>query len=59
LLHDEGSWSAGDLVDELARIAEIARKQGRSGLEKSRPTEPFLARGIAMSPRLTISKFNP
>ena len=40
------SLSARDLVDELARIAEIARKQGPVGLEKVETTEPFLAKGI-------------
>ena len=35
-----------DLVDELARIAEIARKQGPVGLEKVEADEPFLAKGI-------------
>src|ERR1700742_3448790 len=38
--------AAHDLVDELARIAEIARKQGPGGLEKVEPDEPFLAKGI-------------
>src|SRR6201990_1629877 len=38
--------SARDLVDELARIAEIARKQGPVGLEKVDTDEPFLANGI-------------
>ncbi|HVV40907.1 MAG TPA: MotA/TolQ/ExbB proton channel family protein [Nitrobacter sp.] len=38
--------SAHDLVDELARIAEIARKQGPVGLEKVETNEPFLAKGI-------------
>jgi chemotaxis protein MotA len=38
--------SAHDLVDELARIAEIARKQGPVGLEKVEADEPFLAKGI-------------
>ncbi len=40
------SLSARDLVDELARIAEIARKMGPVGLEKVETTEPFLAKGI-------------
>src|SRR4051794_1480077 len=40
------SLSARALVDELARIAEIARKQGPVGLEKVEPNEPFLAKGI-------------
>ena len=35
-----------DLVDELARIAEIARKQGPVGLEKVETEDPFLAKGI-------------
>jgi chemotaxis protein MotA len=38
--------SAHDLVDELARIAEIARKQGPVGLEKVEADDPFLAKGI-------------
>src|ERR1700732_963642 len=38
--------SARDLVEELARIAEIARKQGPVGLEKVETNEPFLAKGI-------------
>src|SRR5690349_16908335 len=38
--------TARDLVDELARIAEIARKQGPVGLEKVETNEPFLAKGI-------------
>src|SRR6201987_1704106 len=38
--------SARDLVDELARIAEIARKQGPVGLEKVEAEDPFLAKGI-------------
>src|SRR5881628_583273 len=38
--------SAHELVDELARIAEIDRKQGPVGLEKVETDEPFLAKGI-------------
>src|SRR6201991_1150724 len=38
--------SARDLFDELARIAEIARKQGPVGLEKVEANDPFLAKGI-------------
>ncbi|WP_398470773.1 motility protein A [Tardiphaga sp.] len=38
--------NARDLVDELARIAEIARKQGPVGLEKVETNDPFLAKGI-------------
>ena len=38
--------SAREMVDELARIAEIARKQGPVGLEKVETNDPFLAKGI-------------
>ena len=38
--------TARDLVDELARIAEVARKQGPVGLEKVEADDPFLAKGI-------------
>lgn len=38
--------SARDLVEELAKIAEIARKQGPVGLEKVEAADPFLAKGI-------------
>src|SRR5438552_1028469 len=38
--------SARDLVDELASVAEIARKQGPVGLEKVETDDPFLAKGI-------------
>ncbi|MFZ5739557.1 chemotaxis protein MotA [Rhodopseudomonas thermotolerans] len=38
--------SARDLVDELANIAEIARKSGPVGLEKVEADDPFLAKGI-------------
>src|ERR1700693_4128528 len=34
--------TAHDLVAELARIAETARKQGPVGLEKAETDEPFL-----------------
>src|ERR1019366_899694 len=34
--------SARDLVEELARIAEIARRRGPGGLGKVEPSEPFL-----------------
>jgi len=47
--------SARDLVDELARIAEIARKQGPVGLEKSTPTSRSWPRASATSPTATIS----
>jgi chemotaxis protein MotA len=35
-----------DLVDEIAKLAEIARKQGPMGLEKVEIEDPFLAKGI-------------
>ena len=38
--------TARGLVDELAGIAEIARKQGPVGLEKVETPDPFLAKGI-------------
>ncbi len=38
--------TARDLVDELASIAEIARKQGPVGLEKVETDDTFLAKGI-------------
>jgi len=38
--------TARDLVEELASIAEIARKQGPVGLEKVETDDPFLAKGI-------------
>ena len=47
--------SARDLVDELARIAEIARKQGRSDWKRSRPTSHFSPRESVTSPTVTIS----
>ncbi len=38
--------TARDLVDEIASIAEIARKQGPVGLEKVETDDTFLAKGI-------------
>jgi chemotaxis protein MotA len=38
--------SVRDLVDELARIADIARTQGPLALEKVETHDPFLAKGI-------------
>jgi chemotaxis protein MotA len=35
-----------ELVDEIAGIAEIARKQGPIGLEKVEVDDPFLAKGV-------------
>jgi len=35
-----------ELVDEIAGLAEIARKQGPMGLEKVEIDDPFLAKGI-------------
>jgi chemotaxis protein MotA len=37
-----------ELVDELAGIAEISRKQGPIGLEKVESNDPFLAKGIRL-----------
>jgi chemotaxis protein MotA len=39
------STNARDLVDEIAGLAEIARKSGPVGLEKVNPADPFLAKG--------------
>src|SRR6478735_4835018 len=41
-----GRWTARDLVDEIARLAEVARKQGPIGLEKEDVEDPFLAKGM-------------
>jgi chemotaxis protein MotA len=38
--------SQRELVDEIATIAEIARKQGPLGLERVEASDPFLAKGI-------------
>jgi chemotaxis protein MotA len=38
--------SQRELVDEIAGLAEIARKQGPIGLEKVELDDPFLAKGI-------------
>ncbi len=38
--------SQRDLVDEIAGIAEVARKSGPVGLEKVEIDDPFLAKGI-------------
>src|SRR5512132_2940276 len=38
--------SQRDLVDELAGLAEVARKQGPIGLEKVEIEDPFLAKGV-------------
>ena len=35
-----------ELVDQLAQLAEVARKQGPVGLEKIEIEDPFLAKGI-------------
>lgn len=35
-----------ELVDEIAALAEVARKQGPVGLEKVETADPFLAKGI-------------
>jgi chemotaxis protein MotA len=41
-------WTARQLVDEIARLAEVARKQGPIGLEKENIEDPFLAGGMRM-----------
>src|SRR5436853_699720 len=40
------SISTRELVDELASIAEIARKSGPVGLEKVTPDDAFLSKGV-------------
>ena len=39
-------WTPRELVDEIARLAEVARKQGPIGLEKEAVEDPFLAKGM-------------
>jgi len=39
-------WTARELVDEIARLAEVARKQGPIGLEKEDVEDSFLAKGM-------------
>ena len=39
-------WSSRKLVDEIARLAEVARKRGPVGLEKEQIDDPFLAQGM-------------
>jgi len=41
-------WTARDLVDEIAKLADVARKQGPIGLEKVDVEDPFLAKGIRL-----------
>ena len=38
--------SQRELVDEIAGLAEIMRKEGPIGLEKAETEDPFLAKGI-------------
>src|SRR5262249_17894910 len=38
--------SQRELVDEIANLAEVSRKQGPIGLEKIEIEDPFLAKGI-------------
>lgn len=40
------SKSGRELIDEIAQMAEIARKQGPIGLEKVETDDPFLAKGV-------------
>jgi chemotaxis protein MotA len=44
-----------DLVDELAALAEVARKQGPIGLEKIEIEDPFLAKASVSSPTATTT----
>ena len=39
-------WTSRQLVDEIARLAEVTRKQGPIGLEKENIEDPFLAKGM-------------
>src|ERR1044071_5922373 len=39
-------WTPRELVDQIARLAEVARKQGPIGLEKENVEDPFLAKGM-------------
>jgi chemotaxis protein MotA len=39
-------WTPRELVDEIAGLAEIARKQGPIGLEKAEVEDTFLAKGM-------------
>src|SRR5512141_1113371 len=41
-------WTSRALVDEIARLAEITRKQGPIGLEKENIEDTFLASGMRM-----------
>src|SRR6185503_8090944 len=39
-------WTSRELVDEIARLTEVARKQGPIGLEKEEIEDSFLAGGM-------------
>ena len=39
-------WTPRELVEEIARLAEVARKQGPIGLEKEEIEDQFLAKGM-------------
>ncbi|AMN41635.1 motility protein A [Rhodoplanes sp. Z2-YC6860] len=39
-------WTAHELVDEIANLADVARKQGPIGLEKVEIEDTFLAKGM-------------
>ena len=47
--------SQRDLVDELAGLAEVARKQGPIGLEKVEIEDPFLAKGVRFVANATVT----
>lgn len=42
------SLSAREMIEEIAEIADVMRKQGPLGLETITPTDPFLAAGLRM-----------
>lgn len=44
----EQSKSAGDLLEEVRGLAQVARRQGPMGLERAPVSDPFLARGKQM-----------
>ena len=47
-------WTPRELVDEIANLAEIARKQGPIGLEKVEIEDTFLAKGMRYVADLSV-----
>ena len=39
-------WTPRELIDEIARLAEVARKQGPVDSRRNRSKDPFLAQGM-------------